>query len=173
VGRHYGLNNPGTHGDPHAFKTVGNFSYSSSRVLTHANVRRRESLQTRKRRIYDVTNVLEGVGLLQKTGTNNVQWKSPHPSSSVGNGRFKEIHQQRLEQLRDLKRRMQETADSLTTCIHNMTSQQHNQRLLYIRRDDLIHIEAFQRCVFVGQGSPGPHCKTLQAHAANRTGSFS
>lgn len=32
-------------------------------------------LQVQKRRIYDITNVLEGIGLLQKKSKNNIQWK--------------------------------------------------------------------------------------------------
>lgn len=34
-----------------------------------------EILQVQKRRIYDITNVLEGVGLLHKTSKNNIQWR--------------------------------------------------------------------------------------------------
>lgn len=33
-----------------------------------------EVLQVQKRRIYDITNVLEGIGLLQKTHKNKIQW---------------------------------------------------------------------------------------------------
>ena len=32
-------------------------------------------LKVQKRRIYDITNVLEGVGLLHKTSKNNIQWR--------------------------------------------------------------------------------------------------
>jgi len=32
-------------------------------------------LQVQKRRIYDITNVLEGIGLLEKKSKNNIQWK--------------------------------------------------------------------------------------------------
>lgn len=32
-------------------------------------------LRVQKRRIYDITNVLEGVGLLEKKSKNNIQWK--------------------------------------------------------------------------------------------------
>jgi hypothetical protein len=28
-----------------------------------------------KRRIYDITNVLEGIGLIEKKSKNNIQWK--------------------------------------------------------------------------------------------------
>ena len=31
--------------------------------------------QVQKRRIYDITNVLEGIGLIEKKLKNNIQWK--------------------------------------------------------------------------------------------------
>ncbi|KAE8886744.1 hypothetical protein PF005_g7422 [Phytophthora fragariae] len=34
-----------------------------------------ESLGVQKRRIYDITNVLEGIGLIEKTSKNNIHWK--------------------------------------------------------------------------------------------------
>lgn len=33
-----------------------------------------EKLGVRKRRIYDITNVLEGIGLIRKESKNNMQW---------------------------------------------------------------------------------------------------
>ena len=33
------------------------------------------SLGVQKRRIYDITNVLEGIGLIEKTSKNTVRWK--------------------------------------------------------------------------------------------------
>ena len=32
-------------------------------------------MQVQKRRIYDITNVLEGIGLIEKKSKNNIQWK--------------------------------------------------------------------------------------------------
>lgn len=32
-------------------------------------------LDVQKRRIYDITNVLEGIGILEKKSKNNIQWK--------------------------------------------------------------------------------------------------
>ena len=34
-----------------------------------------ETLQVQKRRIYDITNVLEGVGLISKASKNHIRWK--------------------------------------------------------------------------------------------------
>ena len=33
------------------------------------------SPQVQKRRIYDITNVLEGIGLIEKKSKNNIQWR--------------------------------------------------------------------------------------------------
>lgn len=33
------------------------------------------TLDVQKRRIYDITNVLEGIGLIEKKGKNNVKWR--------------------------------------------------------------------------------------------------
>ena len=34
-----------------------------------------DRLEVQKRRIYDITNVLEGIGILEKKSKNNIQWK--------------------------------------------------------------------------------------------------
>ena len=38
------------------------------------------TLAVQKRRIYDITNVLEGIGLLKKISKNNIQWKGTDSS---------------------------------------------------------------------------------------------
>jgi hypothetical protein len=35
-------------------------------------------LEVQKRRIYDITNVLEGIGLIEKKSKNNVRWRYSH-----------------------------------------------------------------------------------------------
>ncbi len=43
-----------------------------------------EQLKVQKRRIYDITNVLEGVGLLQKQGKNSILWLAEPPAPQRG-----------------------------------------------------------------------------------------
>lgn len=38
--------------------------------------------QVQKRRIYDITNVLEGIGLIEKKLKNRIRWKSVNSSTS-------------------------------------------------------------------------------------------
>ncbi|XP_077077012.1 transcription factor E2F6 isoform X2 [Siphateles boraxobius] len=42
-------------------------------------------LGTRKRRVYDITNVLTGIHLIKKTSKNKIQWMGPGAVSSIGN----------------------------------------------------------------------------------------
>lgn len=42
-----------------------------------------EQLGVQKRRIYDITNVLEGIGILEKKSKNNIQWKCGNSVSSA------------------------------------------------------------------------------------------
>jgi E2F/DP family winged-helix DNA-binding domain len=100
-------------------------------------------VQTRKRRIYDVTNVLEGVGLLRKTNTSKVQWSCPEEIVSLGNSRYKAIHQERLERLRDLRERMQHTMERLTSSLEALTSDEANCEHLYVCQRDIAHIDGF------------------------------
>lgn len=36
-----------------------------------------DKLGVQKRRIYDITNVLEGINLIQKNGKNHISWTGP------------------------------------------------------------------------------------------------
>lgn len=39
------------------------------------------TVQVQKRRIYDITNVLEGIGLIDKKSKNNIQWRGSNACS--------------------------------------------------------------------------------------------
>ena len=59
-------------------------------------------MQVQKRRIYDITNVLEGIGLIEKKSKNNIQWKGSSQCSG--------------EELQNEHRILQEDVQRLRVC---------------------------------------------------------
>jgi thymidylate synthase len=124
-------------------------------------------VQTRKRRIYDVTNVLEGVGLIQKTGTNNVQWISPDEASSLSTRRFRAVHQQRLKQLTALRKSMESSIQQLTECIHQLTTHPENRHMLYVTQKDMKSLEGLRGYAIACLCGNGASPCSLQMHVTS------
>ena len=54
---------------------LGMLVLSQSRFSFVKHMHMELGLQVQKRRIYDITNVLEGIGLIEKKLKNNIRWK--------------------------------------------------------------------------------------------------
>ncbi|XP_018599339.1 transcription factor E2F6 isoform X2 [Scleropages formosus] len=110
-------------------------------------------LGARKRRVYDVTNVLSGIQLIKKRSTSQVQW--------VGSGQGNELCNQwekRLkEELLNLTA-MEEALDELIKdCAHqlfSLTDHKDNADLAYVTHDDICRIKAFQDQVVIAIRAP-------------------
>ncbi|XP_069778134.1 transcription factor E2F5-like isoform X2 [Narcine bancroftii] len=91
-----------------------------------------------KRRIYDITNVLEGIGLIEKKSKNSIQWKGVGPDCNT-----KEI----IDRLRYLKAEIEELEMKekeldqqkiwLQQSIENITDYTNNNRLAYTTHEDV------------------------------------
>ncbi|KAM8860813.1 transcription factor E2F4 [Synchiropus picturatus] len=91
-----------------------------------------------KRRIYDITNVLEGIGLIEKKSKNSIQWKGVGPGCNT-----REIG----DKLTDLKAELQDLAIReheldqqrvwVQQSIKNVTDDSNNSPMAYIKHDDL------------------------------------
>ncbi|XP_072112468.1 transcription factor E2F5-like isoform X1 [Mobula birostris] len=91
-----------------------------------------------KRRIYDITNVLEGIGLIEKKSKNSIQWKGVGPGCNT-----KEV----IDRLRYLKAEIEELESKekeldqqkmwLQQSIENITDSSHNNRLAYTTHEDV------------------------------------
>ncbi|CDQ61244.1 unnamed protein product [Oncorhynchus mykiss] len=81
-----------------------------------------ESLKVQKRRLYDITNVLEGVHLIKKSSKNNIQWLgcslSPEGVASVQTPGS--VGKQLLE-LTQEERRLDELIHTCTLIVQQMT----------------------------------------------------
>ncbi|CBN79772.1 transcription factor E2F [Ectocarpus siliculosus] len=65
-----------------------------------------KDLDVQKRRIYDITNVLEGIGLIHKTSKNHIQWKGKGDGLGEGNTEEENEAQEEIHELVDQEARV-------------------------------------------------------------------
>ncbi|XP_059691427.1 transcription factor E2F6 [Gavia stellata] len=112
------------------------------------------TLGVRKRRVYDITNVLDGIHLIQKRSKNLIQWVGSNLDQVVG----KAPEQQNLkDELSDLSA-MEEALDELIKdCAHQLfelTDDKENAKLAYVTYQDIRNIQAFQEQIVIAIKAP-------------------
>ena len=91
-----------------------------------------------KRRIYDITNVLEGIGLIEKRSKNSIQWKGSGPGSSN-----KELTMQlnalraEIYALDEKEKKLDQEQQWVHQSIKNVTEDIDNNRLAYVTHEDV------------------------------------
>ncbi|XP_077209151.1 transcription factor E2F3 isoform X2 [Paroedura picta] len=103
-----------------------------------------EVLKVQKRRIYDITNVLEGIHLIKKKSKNNIQWMGCSLSDD-GNllahcqGLSKEV-----TELNQEEKKLDELIQSCTLDLKMLREDSENRRLAYIRYEDIRAISSLK-----------------------------
>ncbi|CAG8554584.1 8254_t:CDS:2 [Diversispora eburnea] len=69
------------------------------------------ALKVQKRRIYDITNVLEGIGLIEKNSKNHVRWKGAQ-FQQLGSS-FRQDYKQKIEELRAVNANLESESQEL------------------------------------------------------------
>ncbi|XP_046744493.1 transcription factor E2F4-like isoform X1 [Diprion similis] len=106
-----------------------------------------------KRRIYDITNVLEGIGLIEKKSKNSIQWKGAGPGCNT-----QEVGE-KLTELKDEIRKLEEHEQLLDThtqwiqqSVKNIECDLTNKRYAYLTYEDVK--KKFQNEVVLGIQAP-------------------
>ncbi|KAF4087663.1 hypothetical protein AMELA_G00073160 [Ameiurus melas] len=87
-----------------------------------------EALNVQKRRLYDITNVLEGVHLIKKKSKNNIQWMGCNLSEVGGVLTHKQTLSSEVAQLVQEERRLDEMIQRCTQEVKQMTESSHSQK---------------------------------------------
>ncbi|KAF9974136.1 Transcription factor e2f2 [Actinomortierella ambigua] len=118
-----------------------------------------ETLKVQKRRIYDITNVLEGIELIEKS-KNTVRWK-PTNNSSLTNNQDALANKQRMEKLRqDHQRALEENAELLRLkaqadqSIRDTLTNPETRRYAYVTPSDLKSIDSLQGSMILAVSTP-------------------
>ncbi|XP_014288775.1 transcription factor E2F4 [Halyomorpha halys] len=107
-----------------------------------------ETLEVKqKRRIYDITNVLEGIGLIEKKTKNIIQWKGPADENETSHSEITSLK----EDLRELKE-YEEMLDHHMRTIRNRTEEMLSYPEAYITHEDLS--SCFESDIVLGIQAP-------------------
>lgn len=96
-----------------------------------------------KRRIYDITNVLEGIGLIEKKSKNSIQWKPYTYKDSLPSCTRNEIANKVMKLKKDISKldymenKLDKHRSWIEQSIRNVTEDLDNMRYLYVTKDDL------------------------------------
>ncbi|KAK9496706.1 hypothetical protein O3M35_013005 [Rhynocoris fuscipes] len=93
-----------------------------------------QSLDVQKRRIYDITNVLEGVGILEKRSKNNIQWSG---------GSFTESQNDMQNEIEKLVKQEKELDELIKRAESEVTALLKDTRYAYVSYQDLRSIKTY------------------------------
>ncbi|XP_051811888.1 transcription factor E2F3 isoform X2 [Acanthochromis polyacanthus] len=126
-----------------------------------------QELSAPKRRVYDVTNVLEGIKLLKKKSKNTIQWLGGQVTTLA----------EELKSLTEEEKYLDELIQSCTRQIHQLCEDRCNQRYAYLTYEDVNMISILkEQTVIVIKAPPEtnlevPHPEeSLQVHLRSTQG---
>ncbi|PIN25216.1 Transcription factor E2F/dimerization partner (TDP) [Handroanthus impetiginosus] len=118
------------------------------------------SYPVQKRRIYDITNVLEGIGLIEKKLKNRIQWKGVDVSRPGEVDESLSSLQEEVENLIMDERRLDERIREMQEKLRGLSEDENNQKWLFVTEEDIKTLPCFQNETLIA--IKAPHGTTLE-----------
>ncbi|XP_037640725.1 transcription factor E2F3-like isoform X2 [Sebastes umbrosus] len=96
-----------------------------------------ETLQVQKRRLYDITNVLEGIHLIKKKSKNNIQWMGCSLLEVEGALSQRQILTAEVSALVEEEQRLEQLIQRCSVDMRHMSEMQSNQKYAYVTYQDI------------------------------------
>nr|GEV36624.1 transcription factor E2FA-like isoform X2 [Tanacetum cinerariifolium] len=119
-----------------------------------------ETLDVQKRRIYDITNVLEGIGLVEKTLKNRIRWKGVDASKPEELKDDVNLLQAEVQRLTMEESRLDERIREMQERMRDMSEDDNKQKWLFVTEDDIKTRPCFQNETLIA--IKAPHGTTLE-----------
>ncbi|KAK6144185.1 hypothetical protein DH2020_021005 [Rehmannia glutinosa] len=119
-----------------------------------------DTLEVQKRRIYDITNVLEGIGLIEKKLKNRIQWKGVDVSGPGEADESLSSLQEEVENLNLEERRLDERIREMQDKLRGLSEDEDNQKWLFVTEEDIKTLPCFQNETLIA--IKAPHGTTLE-----------
>lgn len=122
-----------------------------------------EVLEVQKRRIYDITNVLEGINLIQKKSKNNIQWRGAADSMGGETSSVPQLTQISTESvdlhsdMADLRSKecvLDKLISNCTRQLRTLTEDTENARLAYVTYQDIRGLSSLKEQTVIAIKAP-------------------
>ncbi|NXA78117.1 E2F6 factor, partial [Thryothorus ludovicianus] len=137
------------------------------------------TLGVRKRRVYDITNVLNGINLIKKRSKNLIQWIGNNLDQVVGKAPEQQNLKDELSDLADMEEALDELIKNCAHQIFELTDDRENAKYpSYVTYQDIRSIQAFQEQIVIAIKAPeetkleipAPHVDHIEVHVKSTKG---
>ncbi|XP_010246568.1 PREDICTED: transcription factor E2FA [Nelumbo nucifera] len=119
-----------------------------------------DTLEVQKRRIYDITNVLEGIGLIEKKLKNRIRWKGLDVSKPGEADDDVANLQAEVENLSLKEQRLDDRIREMQERLRDLSEDENNQKWLFVTEEDIKGLPCFQNETLIA--IKAPHGTTLE-----------
>ncbi|KAJ4705371.1 Transcription factor [Melia azedarach] len=119
-----------------------------------------ETLEVQKRRIYDITNVLEGIGLIEKKLKNRIRWKGLDNSTPGEVDGDASLLQAEIENLTMEERRVDDQIREMQERLRDLSENENNRKWLFVTEEDIKTLPCFLNETLIA--IKAPHGTTLE-----------
>ncbi|XP_067878510.1 transcription factor E2F6 isoform X2 [Heterodontus francisci] len=135
-------------------------------------------LGVRKRRVYDITNVLDGIRLVRKKSKNLIEWIGKNPREKLGYEAQSRKLKKELADLTTVEDSLDELIKDCAHQLYKLTEDKENARLAYVTYQDIHSLQAFEEQIVIAIKAPQetklevpiPKEETIQVHIKSTEG---
>ncbi|XP_059837898.1 transcription factor E2F6-like isoform X2 [Hypanus sabinus] len=111
-------------------------------------------LGVRKRRVYDITNVLDGIHLVRKKSKNLIEWIGKNPQERLGYEAQSRKLRKELADLTTVENSLDELIKDCAQQLYSLTEDKENARLAYVTYKDIHGLQAFKEQIVIAIKAP-------------------